>query len=264
MKEFLKNILTKIKDTGIVTVDVSFLKDNSWFYITDEVFLKKIVYIFRNNGELLISTDGDITRAKWEELIHSTNSLILEIDQRATLYNIIYLTSEYLIVLKDGTEEIKVFIKQQRYISKFSSGLMENHATDVLNDLNHVLNEKNTNIFPLNNQLSAGKSRQSLPQYKEYYSPEYYTMLENISDFFIEATGYRENIEYHYFHRLRALDLFSKRNGGLSKNQEVEIIIKIMEIEDELIEDRLMCKNCKAVHSINGGFCHACKKHISG
>ena len=144
MKEIIKNIFNKIKDSGNVKIDTSYLKDNSWFYITDEVFLKKVVYIFRSGGELLISEDGDITKAKWENLIHSTDSMLLEIDSKTSLYNIIYLTSEYLVLQKDGTEQVKVFIKQQHYTSKLPKGLNENPIEMVFNDLNASLNSNNT------------------------------------------------------------------------------------------------------------------------
>ncbi|HQO90715.1 MAG TPA: hypothetical protein PLX56_00160, partial [bacterium] len=113
MKDLIKNIFLKIKDSGTEKIDASHLKDNSWFFINEDILVKKVVYIFRANGELLISKNGDITKAKWENLIHSTTSIIMEINGKTTLYNIIYLTSEYLVIQKDGTEEIKVFIKQQ-------------------------------------------------------------------------------------------------------------------------------------------------------
>ncbi len=144
MKELLKSILGKIKDSGIAKIDTSYLKDNSWFYITEEVFQKKIVYIFRTNGQLLISENGDVTKAKWENLIHSTNSMLLDINDTTTLYNIIYLTPEYLVLQKDGKEETMVFIKQQRYEAKMPKGMDENPIEFIFRDLSIMLNENNS------------------------------------------------------------------------------------------------------------------------
>ena len=70
MMDILKKIFTKIQSTGTTIIDTTFLKDNSWFYITNEMFETKIVYIFRGNGNLLISKKGNITKATWATVTH--------------------------------------------------------------------------------------------------------------------------------------------------------------------------------------------------
>ncbi len=172
MKEILKKIFTKIQAQGTTIIDTTFLKGNSWFYITNEMFEAKIVYIFRSNGELLISKSGNVIKAHWENLVHSTNSLIIEIGKKATLYNLIYLTADYLILQKDGTERIEVFIKQERYDSKILKSTSTNAIDYVLSDLKQILNERNKQNILLNDQeviqRNNKKELQSIESFNEY------------------------------------------------------------------------------------------------
>lgn len=160
MKEVLANILVKIKSKGNAIADLSYLMDNSWFIITEEVITKKTIYIFRQNGELLISEDGDVSRAKWENLVHSTNSVILEINGKITLFNIVYLTSEYLILQKDGGKELRVFIKQKRYQSKIPKNFYNETIDFVYHDLNSLLNDNNSTVY--NTQETSLQERNNI------------------------------------------------------------------------------------------------------
>jgi len=276
MKEIIKNILTKIKDSGNVKIDTSYLKDNSWFSITDEVFLKKVIYIFRSSGELLISENGDITKAKWENLIHSTNSMLLEINDKTSLYNIIYLTSEYLVLQKDGTDEVKVFIKQQRYVSKLPKGLNENPIEIIFNDLNVLLNEnnihnsaqKNTKGEIQNDSVIEEIQQNEHLNFKQNGDVFIKVNFENSLKLGIVENSIREQIEsqenekFKYFDLLVVLELIRENNNGLTKAQETDIIIELQEREEELIDNNKICKYCKAIDTIENDICLACGKSL--
>ena len=104
MKEFLSEITQKIKDKGINKIETKYLTNNSWFYINENVPEIKTVYIFRKNNELLISKNGQIEKGKWDNLQHATSSLIIEDEGSSTLFNIIYLSTNYMLLQQDGTE----------------------------------------------------------------------------------------------------------------------------------------------------------------
>jgi len=255
MKEILKKIFTKIQTTGTTIIDTTFLKDNSWFYITNEMFESKTVYIFRSNGELLISKNGNITKAHWENLVHSTNSLIIEIGKKATLYNLIYLTSDYLILQKDGTEIIEVFIKQERYDLKIPKSTSTNTIDYVLSDLKQMLNERNRQNILLNDlkELKGNKKK----ELKAIQSINEYEVVNPIVN---KREDKNKSSNFEYFDILELLEQ-KKRNGEIrNKEEETYYIIELQNREEELIEFGEICGKCKAIGSIKDGRCLACEE----
>ena len=260
MKDLIKNIFLKIKDSGTEKIDASHLKDNSWFFINEDILVKKVVYIFRANGELLISKNGDITKAKWENLIHSTTSIIMEINGKTTLYNIIYLTSEYLVIQKDGTEEIKVFIKQQRYLSNLPSEKDKNPVEMVFKDLNRLLNQRNLKSA---DKTSLERGRKSPVLIGESSKKrEYVKEKEDSKEILNSEEVYTPdtNEKFEYFNLLDDLEKIRQQKGGLTKDEEIDAIIRLQEKESELIGLDKICMHCKAINSIKNNVCRACGK----
>ena len=261
MKNFVKNIFQKIKDTGVEKIDTSYLENNSWFFITEKILTKKIVYIFRKNGDLLISENGDITKAKWENLIHATTSIIIEINGKTTLYNIVYLTSEYLVIQKDGTEEVKVFIKQKRYISKLPVGNGQDPVEIVFKDLNFLLNDNN--LKTIENNL--GKDGEAAVLIEEKANKDISVKnVNNVDEIekeeFEELIEIYENEKFEYHDLLKELEKIKEKRGTLTKEEEVAEIIKLQEREEDLISRGKVCSHCKAISSISNNYCRACGK----
>lgn len=115
MHHTLESIIEKVKAKGTRVVDHTYLTDKSWFFVSDDSTKDKIVFIFRSKGVLLISRNGDIAKATWEIIDHAAYSLMIERQDQISLFNIVLLTKDFLLLQKDGTEVMEFFVKQDRY-----------------------------------------------------------------------------------------------------------------------------------------------------
>jgi len=64
MKTYLADIIPKIKGFSQKLDNLTMLTNQHWVVI-DELQNSKLVYIFRNNFELLISNNGKVEKGKW-------------------------------------------------------------------------------------------------------------------------------------------------------------------------------------------------------
>lgn len=269
MKELFQNIISKIRSTGTTVIDTSYLKNNSWFYISDEIMEIKTVYIFRTNGELLIAKQGDITKAKWENLVHSNNSLIIEIE-KSILYNILYLTSDYLIIQKDGTEHFELFVKQEKFSSKikFDKAIKVNLIDYAFNDLKNLLNNQNDNDEikliepnPADEQIIQVENNNHKTKEIKKDSPKHKSKVNSIKTETVDRKNFT-NGKYEYFVILDLLEEEKISGRILNNNDESDFIIEMQEKEEELIDDKVLCPYCKALNSIDNNICKACNKDV--
>ena len=139
LNNLLRNLIDRVKNLGSQIVDNNLLTDKSWFIVTTLSPTEKVVFIFRKNGDLLLSRNGTVSKAKWETINHATNSIIIEQDDSLTLFNILILTNEYLLLQKDGTNSLELLIKQEKYNALLQ--LKKSIPKNVLiNDLNQNIN----------------------------------------------------------------------------------------------------------------------------
>jgi hypothetical protein len=68
------------------------LTDQHWIAL-DSISGQKIIYIFRRNNELLISTNGIVERGRWEFI--GKNSILLDLDKINYLLRHGFLTKIY-------------------------------------------------------------------------------------------------------------------------------------------------------------------------
>lgn len=269
MKDLLNKIFNRIKTSGSTIIDTNYLRDNSWFHVTQDINHVKTVYIFRNNGDLLVSRNGEITKAKWENLTHSTNSLIIDIADKSQLFNILYLTSEYLVIQKDGTDSIEVFIKQQRYQSKLPKELAENTIEFVFRDLNENLNQGNKQFIktgistPITKSIGIESKSDAIVERPRKPTTKRFFNLKN--DSFEVVNKIQQRIESHKnTGKLEIFDYIDELNDlkerGIIKinNEETAFIIEMQRIEEILIEDGLYCMNCKSLCTMQDGICTFC------
>ena len=260
MKEFLQNILNRIKSQGSAIVDISHLKACSWFHLKDNFATEKTIYIFRNSGELLISRNGDITKASWENIDHASHSLMLEIDNKAALFNIIYLTSEYLILQKDGTDYIDIFIKQQHYQAKIPANIASSSVELIFKDLNTFLNDANSHEKHIT-ELGPTKSI-ALPTAGLTFNleKEVSRVKTEVGESFSKADASEARIRLDYRDEIKKM-----KEGGLylSSDDEVAFIIEMQDFEQELTEEGLLCPQCKSISNVVDGFCRECFRNNS-
>ena len=101
MRKYLEQVLPKLQQFSKELDDLALLVDQPWVQVSENV---RTVFVFRKNGDLLVSRNGDIGSARWEYL-PSLNSIVLERDGRKTLYNKGYFDDAIMALKKDGSED---------------------------------------------------------------------------------------------------------------------------------------------------------------
>ena len=97
------------------------IKGIDWILLNDSE--KEIIYIFRENGELIISENGNIEKQNFE-FVNDNNSLIITIDNKSEIFDIIHLKDGLFFIRKFSSKnalkfvnkkEMKNFSKQELY-----------------------------------------------------------------------------------------------------------------------------------------------------
>lgn len=110
MRTYLINIPTQLKQK-MQSLDVqSILTTTSWEVFNDEGV--KEVFIFKPEGELLISSSGDVVKASWE-YIPANQSLLLTNGDQLTMFKPAFKDNIFLALQKDGTEEYLFMIDEK-------------------------------------------------------------------------------------------------------------------------------------------------------
>lgn len=107
MKHYLNDILTRIEKFSIKLDNETVLMKQHWIVLDEEENSKK-VYIFRNEGSLLISVNGNVNKAKWELL--DFGNMLIENNSNSYLFNHGFLDTEVLILKKDNSNDFFTFV----------------------------------------------------------------------------------------------------------------------------------------------------------
>lgn len=107
LDQHLDFILPKVIPYGEDLREEQFWLSKRWKEIRDdEGFHEAILHIFNPGGEYLLSLDGNLIKGSWRKL-GTENALIIEIAGRSELFDLRYLTSEFLILTKHGDQARK-------------------------------------------------------------------------------------------------------------------------------------------------------------
>lgn len=112
MKTYLADIIPKIKRFSQKLDNLTLLTNQHWVVI-DEIQNTKVVYIFRNNFELLISQNGKVEKGKWEYL--GNNSLLIDIKEDSYLFRHGFFDSNILALKVDGRDEYAFLVNENNY-----------------------------------------------------------------------------------------------------------------------------------------------------
>lgn len=112
MKFYILNVISKIQNFSKKLDETALIENNHWVYIDDLNFEKK-VYIFRPNGQLLISTNGIVSKSSWEYL--GSGSFLIDLSMKFIINN------EYVARIVEGCNAISVMILFVAFIIAFHS-----------------------------------------------------------------------------------------------------------------------------------------------
>lgn len=112
MKKYFLEILSRINQFSNNFDDLIILKNQHWVSF-DEYGLIKKVFIFRNEGELLISENGIVCRAKWEYL--GNKSLLIDIKNETFLLKVEFCDNDIIAMKIDNSRESVLFINENKH-----------------------------------------------------------------------------------------------------------------------------------------------------
>ncbi len=78
-----------------------------------------MVYIFRDQSELLISTNGKIKRQSWEYIGNKT--IILNIENESLLFKNGFVDRNIMALKLDGSNEYAIFVNENQYDGELNS-----------------------------------------------------------------------------------------------------------------------------------------------
>ena len=177
MKTFLFNIIPEIKKYSKELDSLTLLCEQNWV-VLDENAGMKVVYIFRKNGQLLISLNGNINKGNWEFI--QNNIILIEISNESFMFRNEFFDENILILKKDGNSESIFFINESKYKKDINSLL----------DLNNFLNEK----YLKTNKKHIGTKDESILIQEELI----FTELEELREYdFMNGTHYSIQILFN-------------------------------------------------------------------
>ena len=112
MKTSLFNIYDKIKNYSHKIDNLSLLIDQNWIKINEDN-ASKVVFIFRNNGQLLISENGIVEKAKWEHI--TTNSLLIDRNQKSFFVKNSFFDPNIIAISIDNTYDHWILVNEDKY-----------------------------------------------------------------------------------------------------------------------------------------------------
>jgi hypothetical protein len=114
MKTFISDLFPKLIRFSKKLDNITLLTKYHWV-VLDE--LSQIIYIFKDNQELLISNNGKVERAKWEYL--GQNSILIDLKDQLFLFRHGFFDENILALKIDGKDEYAVLVNE----NKFQEGL---------------------------------------------------------------------------------------------------------------------------------------------
>jgi hypothetical protein len=104
MATYLQSLVQRLKHHSKSLSDTAGFIEIPWAFIDDTG--TKVTYIFRRQGDILVSRQGNVTRGNWEYL-PQIQSILIQAQGKEHIYNqALLLDSSIMVLRKDGTEEL--------------------------------------------------------------------------------------------------------------------------------------------------------------
>ena len=101
MKYYLKDVLSRLQKQSATLDQSAFLVDKPWVVSNSEEAFEKL--IFKRDGSLYLSSNGDVTVGKWEYLPEA-QSLLIDYGDKKKLYRHQFLDESVLALKIDGPD----------------------------------------------------------------------------------------------------------------------------------------------------------------
>lgn len=111
MKTFILNIPNEIRNWSNRLDAETILQSNSWNAINEDGV--KEVYIFESNGQLLISRNGAVSKARWSFKSVNASIVIDTLDDKSYMLIPACYDKKVLTLQVDGTNQYAIFVSQK-------------------------------------------------------------------------------------------------------------------------------------------------------
>lgn len=118
-----EKVIDKIQSINLKVSKQHLIKKN-WVLLKESEEERQI-YIFQKDQTLLIANSGDVIKGKWEEV--GDNSLMIEFDNKSTLYQPSYESESIFILKVNGKEQYLYLVEEKLYEEEYRSVNMINN-----------------------------------------------------------------------------------------------------------------------------------------
>jgi hypothetical protein len=115
---YLADLFTRLAAHSEKLDNIALLTNQHWVSI-DEIAQQKVVYIFRTNNELLISTNGNVQEARWEYL--GNNSLLVRTKDSSLLLKHGFFDDSILALKRDSTDYFNIFVNENKHSGELNT-----------------------------------------------------------------------------------------------------------------------------------------------
>lgn len=119
-----EKVIDRIQSINLKASKQHLIKKN--WVLLKEAEEEKQVYIFQKDQTLLIAHDGDVIKGRWEEV--GDNSLMIEFDNKSTLYQPSYESESIFILKVNGKEQYLYLVEEKLYEEGYRSVDMINNC----------------------------------------------------------------------------------------------------------------------------------------
>lgn len=120
----LESQLTKLKKISERSITKSYLTGCSWLIINNGD-QSQVLYTFRNNNQLIITTNGDVDLANYE-LIVDNNSILIKFSTKTEHHTIVNVKDDFLFLNKFSTDKTLIFANYTKYKDELKTVLNKN------------------------------------------------------------------------------------------------------------------------------------------
>lgn len=224
MKTYLADIFPKILNYTQKLDDLTLLTNKHWVSI-DNIWINKTVYIFRDNNELLISTNGKVEKAKWEYL--GNRSLLIEKNDEIYLFKNGFFDQNIFALKVDSSEEYAVFVNENNYggdlntIEKVVDFLKRKYLDSKLKSHLKATTGREFNPYPKKiRELTTEEKKIHEQQIEKAKQHLLIWLIMFVIAIFAAAAAYTWEPEYFLYKDHRAEDIKEKQIAN--KKMEIE------------------------------------------
>lgn len=172
MKTFLIN---KIKDISTInrSLDIiSLLKSNEWI-IFDEDKSNIEKFLFIDNENIYVSTNGNTSNLKWEYL-KINNSLLIDDNQYKILFKVVVCNEEIIVLNIDSTNKYCFFINST---SNLKNGIYEDIQWYLMRKCGFDILNREQKVLYLEEQRKIEAQKEEEERKEKLETEEYYRRI---------------------------------------------------------------------------------------